>query len=99
MMTDQNRIDDALRTIDQTFHSAEGMEYLGEDVTMIQHQLQAAALASGCSDALVVAALLHDIGHLIGRQEGEPSANDALMHDPDSPLAAESLLQNHNEIK
>jgi gamma-butyrobetaine dioxygenase len=83
-MTDRDRVDDALRIIDHTFHSAEGMEYLGEDVTMIQHQLQAAALATGCSDALVVAALLHDIGHVIGRDEGESGAADALMHDRDA---------------
>ncbi len=39
--------------------------YLGEDVTMAEHMLQAAALAEadGADDDLVVAALLHDIGH------------------------------------
>ena len=40
-------------------------EYLGEAVTMAQHMLQGAALAekSGARDEIVVAALLHDIGH------------------------------------
>ncbi len=39
--------------------------YLGEAVTMSQHMLQAATLAesAGADDALVVGALLHDIGH------------------------------------
>ena len=39
--------------------------YLGENVTMSQHMLQAAYLAEeeGASDELVAAALLHDIGH------------------------------------
>ena len=39
--------------------------YLGEAVTMAEHMLQTAtlALASGAPDALVAAALLHDIGH------------------------------------
>jgi len=39
--------------------------YLGEQVTMSQHMLQAARLAerTGCSDDLIAAALLHDIGH------------------------------------
>lgn len=39
--------------------------YLGERVTMSQHMLQAACLAEqeGSDDALVAAALLHDIGH------------------------------------
>lgn len=40
-------------------------EYLGEAVTMQQHMLQGATLAEqeGCSEELIVAALLHDIGH------------------------------------
>src|SRR5690606_23849311 len=39
--------------------------YLGEPVTMSQHMLQAAFLAEAAQakDALVAAALLHDIGH------------------------------------
>lgn len=39
--------------------------YLGEDVTMSQHMLQAAALAEtdGDSEEMIAAALLHDIGH------------------------------------
>jgi len=39
--------------------------YLGEDVTMSEHMLQGAELAeqAGAGDALIAAALLHDIGH------------------------------------
>ena len=39
--------------------------YLGEEVSMSQHMLQAAQLAeaAGEEDTIVVAALLHDIGH------------------------------------
>lgn len=39
--------------------------YLGEDVTMAGHMLQAAKLAeeAGAGDELIAAALLHDIGH------------------------------------
>ena len=41
--------------------------YVGEPVSQLEHALQAAyhAEQSGASDALVVAALLHDVGHLI----------------------------------
>jgi [1-hydroxy-2-(trimethylamino)ethyl]phosphonate dioxygenase len=41
--------------------------YLGEQVTVAEHGLQSAhfAEATGASQALIVAALLHDIGHLI----------------------------------
>jgi phosphonate degradation associated HDIG domain protein len=47
--------------------------YFGESVTTLEHSLQAAhfALAANAPDALVIAALLHDIGHLI-----EPAAED-----------------------
>lgn len=41
--------------------------YLGEPVSQLEHALQCAALAeaAGAPDALIVAALLHDIGHLV----------------------------------
>jgi len=43
--------------------------YVGEPVSQLEHALQAAyhAEQAGASDALVVAALLHDVGHLIHR--------------------------------
>ena len=44
-----------------------GSESYGEGVTMLQHALQTAALAQaeGADDSLVVAALLHDVGHFL----------------------------------
>jgi gamma-butyrobetaine dioxygenase len=44
-----------------------GRESYGEGVTQLQHALQTAALAEaeGADDSLVVAALLHDIGHFL----------------------------------
>lgn len=83
-MNGGDRVDEALESIERTFLSAGGMAYLGEDVTMIQHQLQAAALAIGCSDAFVVAALLHDIGHMIGPEEDGVDAAEALADDRDA---------------
>ncbi|MBK5330941.1 MAG: hypothetical protein JJD93_03165 [Ilumatobacteraceae bacterium] len=83
-MSESDQIDEALRAIELAFNSAEGMAYLGEDVTMVQHQLQAGALAGGCHDALVVAALLHDIGHVIGCEEGEIDASAALADQRDA---------------
>jgi phosphonate degradation associated HDIG domain protein len=47
--------------------------YLGEEVTQLQHALQAAHFAArdGASEPLVAAALLHDLGHLMnGADEG-----------------------------
>lgn len=44
-----------------------GGNYSGEPVSQLEHALQCAALATGegATEALVVAALLHDIGHLV----------------------------------
>jgi gamma-butyrobetaine dioxygenase len=83
-MNEFDQTEKVLRDIERAFNSAGGMVYLGEDVTMIQHQLQAAALAKGCRDALVVAALLHDIGHVIGHEQGEPDASAALADEIDA---------------
>jgi [1-hydroxy-2-(trimethylamino)ethyl]phosphonate dioxygenase len=46
-------------------------EYHGEAVSQTEHALQAAHLAEveGASDALIVAALLHDVGHLLDDPE------------------------------
>ncbi len=45
--------------------------YFGEDVSQEEHALQAAHFAAreGAPESLVVAALLHDIGHLIDARE------------------------------
>ena len=44
-----------------------GDEYAGEKVTQLQHMYQAAELAreNGYSDKLVLAAFLHDVGHIM----------------------------------
>lgn len=49
-----------------------GVERYDEDVTQLEHALQTAALArrDGASDALVAAALLHDVGHLLELRAG-----------------------------
>ena len=54
--------------------------YLGEAVTMAEHMLQCAALAQaeGAAPMLVVAALLHDIGHFTG--EFTYSPQDTVDH-------------------
>lgn len=47
------------------FERRGGEEYLGEPVTMAEHMLQGAVLAekAGHPEEIIVAALLHDIGH------------------------------------
>jgi [1-hydroxy-2-(trimethylamino)ethyl]phosphonate dioxygenase len=54
--------------------------YFGERVSMLEHGLQAAHFARvlGAPDALVVAALLHDVGHLL---EAVPEAIEDWLSD------------------
>ena len=56
-----------LQDIERLFAQRGGEQYSGEPVTQLQHALQTAARAEaeGASDALVTAALLHDLGHLL----------------------------------
>jgi phosphonate degradation associated HDIG domain protein len=60
------REDAAIAAIDAAFRRRGGDHY-GEGVSQQEHALQAAWLAEreGASPALIVAALLHDIGHLL----------------------------------
>lgn len=56
-----------LDRIDRLFADRGAAEYHGESVTQLEHALQAAHLAEavGAPPALVAAALLHDVGHLL----------------------------------
>lgn len=57
----------AYSDIEQLFQSSVAEEYLGEDITLVEHMIQCGelALGAGAPDWLVVAALLHDIGHML----------------------------------
>jgi len=70
-----------------------GEAYFGEPVTVLEHCLQAAYFArqQASPDALVVAALLHDIGHLLhGESEDVAEAGIDTRHEElaDRMLAA-----------
>ena len=57
------------------FEQYGGIAYSGEPVTQLQHALQSGALAeeAGANDELVVAAFLHDLGHLLNLQGATPT--------------------------
>ena len=57
--------DNIVAFIGDIFERRGDEEYLGEAVTMAQHMLQGATLAEqgGLAEDIIVAALLHDIGH------------------------------------
>ncbi len=61
--------------LERIFADKGDREYDGEGVTQLEHALQAAAMAEdeGASDALIVAALLHDMGHMLNDQGATPT--------------------------
>jgi predicted HD phosphohydrolase len=67
---------DVAQTILDLFAQHGDDAYFGEDVSQLEHALQAAQLAVEASapDSLIVAALLHDIGHLV-HDQGEDAAD------------------------
>ena len=73
------------------FEERGGEAYLGEHVSMSEHMLQAAATAQqwGAPDTVVVAALLHDIGHLV---------NDDLSGAEADPTALEQVDRAHEHV-
>ncbi|MGB7547031.1 MAG: hypothetical protein WBM14_04735 [Terracidiphilus sp.] len=91
----------AIDSVDQVFAllaAGGGEAYFGEPVTVLEHSLQAAWSVQrnggdglAVSDALVAAALLHDLGHLL-HTEGEDAAERGLdtRHEE---LAAEALAK------
>jgi phosphonate degradation associated HDIG domain protein len=70
-----------------------GDQSYGESVTQIEHALQCAALArgAGASDALVVAALFHDVGHLTVDLQNEPDFDLASVDDDHEARGARIL--------
>jgi phosphonate degradation associated HDIG domain protein len=65
-----------LPDIRHLFDTYGAMAYSGEPVTQLQHALQSAALAeeAGADEALIAAAFLHDLGHLLNLQGETPTA-------------------------
>jgi predicted HD phosphohydrolase len=57
------------------FDAKGGRMYSGEPVTQLEHALQTAALAesAGADAALITAALLHDLGHMLNDQGETPT--------------------------
>lgn len=102
-----------VRTALSALFDRNGQEaYYGEDVTQLQHALQCAHLAerAGLDDESIIAALLHDIGHLLpsdraedhmdnyGRVDHEKLAADYLRERGFSEKTAQ-LIEHHVNAK
>lgn len=71
-MTDQQPAHHAVEELALLFAGEGRLDDLGDAVSASEHMLQTAALAraAGATDALVAAALLHDVGHFRGAGAG-----------------------------
>ena len=65
----------SLHDIEPLFAAKGDRMYAGEPVTQLQHALQSAQLAeqSGADAAMIIAALLHDLGHMVNDQGETPT--------------------------
>ncbi len=77
MATRNQQPDQIIDFILNLFADRGAQEYMGEAVTMSQHMEQSAAcaVADGAPDSLVIAALLHDIGHFVSEHPIEALEN------------------------
>jgi phosphonate degradation associated HDIG domain protein len=71
------------------FEAEGSREYLGESVSMAQHMLQtgAAARRAGASGSLVVAAVVHDVGHFTGVRSGRDLMSGTDNHHDEAAAA------------
>src|SRR5580693_9464550 len=72
-----------------------GEEYSGEKVSQLEHMVQSAQLAKGegFNDEIVLAAFLHDIGHIAEKLSEENSMNSYGIRDHEAIGA--TFLKNH----
>ena len=72
----------SLDDIERLYTARGGLSY-GEGVTQLEHAVQCASLAEaeGHPSGLIVAALLHDIGHLLEEEKDVLSARADLHHE------------------
>ncbi|MEH6578386.1 MAG: phosphonate degradation HD-domain oxygenase [Amphritea sp.] len=93
-MSGQNSQSPIIEKIIRLFSDHGGDWYMGEPVTMAQHMLQSAYFAenAGADDELIIAALLHDIGHYTSEY-----AEDCLQRgiDNEHEDAAAAFLDGH----
>lgn len=72
-LVQMEKANQTIATIFAFLEAAKEQDYIGEGVSQLTHALQAAKLAkdSGGDSALIIAALLHDIGHLCASSDAE----------------------------
>ena len=87
--------DNAVDKLAALFDAIAETSYLGEDITMAEHMLQSAACArrDGAADALVAAALLHDVGYYAdANPDNVNETNSRKRHDVEAARILAALL-------
>jgi phosphonate degradation associated HDIG domain protein len=74
-------------------YELKGQDPYGEAITQIEHALQCAALAreENAKDAMIVAALFHDVGHLIVDVQNNPEVRIDEVDDDHEAIGARIL--------
>ena len=81
----QNELPSAESVVDKIMkiiESGKHYDYIGEEITQYEHAIQCAyqARKAGCDDQIVIAALLHDIGHLCAAKDSEQMDGYGVAH-------------------
>ena len=77
-MIDTLSLNERVQIIESIFERFGKEDYFGEPVTHLEHALQCAALAdaAGHDDEVIIAALLHDIGHICAPKDAQHMDTD-----------------------
>jgi len=88
-------VETSSRRIRTLFEKFGDTDYIGEDTSITEHCLQAAAAAlkAGESEEDALACLLHDIGHLCGLEAGAPPGMDGCGTPDHEGLGAQFLAE------
>jgi len=78
----------------QLYQNHGGSEYAGEKVSQLEHMVQAAQLAEekGFDEEVILAAFLHDIGHIAEQERGENEMDGFGLKDHEA-IGAKFLLE------
>ena len=89
-----------IERIFERFDRHGGNDYGGEQVRQLEHALQSAAQAEAesASPALVTAALLHDIGHLIHDLGDSPENNPEIRPQQDRKFPTRRVLSRRRRV-
>ena len=101
MNMNAGKIDEAVERVFDLFRAHGKREYLGESVSQVEHMVQCAMLAEaeGQSAEVVLAALFHDIGHLLAYEDARLARMASVTQSPTKTTSPSRVLgvQSHEQ--